>query len=134
MWTQTHDLHSHSTHSDGEHDVETVARLMRAEGVRVWALTDHDTTAGWNEAQQAADSTGLHFIPGVEITCSPALEPDEHHLKTTGRERASASWHLLAFSPTIDPDIRPWKWTGLRHGYCHVKTVANRGWKRCADA
>lgn len=103
MWTQTHDLHSHSTHSDGEHDVETVARLMRAEGVRVWALTDHDTTAGWNEAQQAADSTGLHFIPGVEITCSPALEPDEHHLKTTGRERASASWHLLAFFPNHRP-------------------------------
>ena len=44
------DLHSHSTHSDGQHDVATVAQLMAREGVNVWALTDHDTTDGWVEA------------------------------------------------------------------------------------
>ena len=35
VWTQHMDLHSHSTHSDGQHDVALVARLMAREGVRV---------------------------------------------------------------------------------------------------
>ena len=46
MWTQAW-LHSRSLHSDGEHDVAMVAKLMRQEGVQVWSLTDHDTTSGW---------------------------------------------------------------------------------------
>ena len=50
MWSQRYDLHSHSLHSDGEHPVERVAELMHGEGVQFWALTDHDTTAGWQEA------------------------------------------------------------------------------------
>ena len=103
MWTQTHDLHSHSLHSDGEHDVAMVAQLMRKEGVQVWSLTDHDTTSGWEEAQRAADEEGLVFVPGVEITCEPARPPEKEQLLATGRERASASWHLLAFFPNHRP-------------------------------
>ena len=103
MWTQTHDLHSHSIHSDGEHEVATVARLMKQEGVRVWSLTDHDTTSGWKEAQEAANAEALLFVPGVEITCEPALKPEPKQLEKTGRDRASASWHLLAFFPHHQP-------------------------------
>jgi predicted metal-dependent phosphoesterase TrpH len=103
MWTQHHDLHSHSLHSDGEHPVETVAELMHAEGVRTWSLTDHDTASGWLEAAAAADRLGLRFVPGVEITCEPALAPDPDHLRRIGRERASASWHLLAYFPDHAP-------------------------------
>jgi len=114
MWTQTHDLHSHSLHSDGEHDVATVAQLMKREGVKVWSLTDHDTTSGWVEAQQAADEVGLSFVPGVEITCEPALEAEPAQLRATGRTRASASWHLLAFFPnhrpgTLQPQVEAFK-------------------------
>ena len=43
MWAETYDLHSHSTHSDGEHPVGHVAKLMADNGVLTWALTDHDT-------------------------------------------------------------------------------------------
>ena len=75
MWSQRYDLHSHSLHSDGEHPVERVAELMHGEGVQFWALTDHDTTAGWQEAHAAASERGLTFVPGVEITCEPALPP-----------------------------------------------------------
>lgn len=105
MWTQTLDLHSHSLHSDGEHPVQDVARLMHEEGVQTWSLTDHDTTSGWNEAASAAASLGIRFLPGVEITCEPALPPDQGHLDTIGRERASASWHLLAYFPEHRPGI-----------------------------
>ena len=105
MWTQTLDLHSHSLHSDGEHPVQDVARLMHEEGVQTWSLTDHDTTSGWNEAASAAASLGIRFLPGVEITCEPALPPDQGQLDTIGRERASASWHLLAYFPEHRPGI-----------------------------
>ena len=102
MWTQIYDLHSHSLHSDGEHPVDR-AELMHAEGVRCWALTDHDTTSGWKEGYKAATSLGMTFVPGVEITCEPALPADEHHMASIGRERASASWHLLAYFPRHVP-------------------------------
>ena len=103
MWTQHHDLHSHSLHSDGEHPVEMVAQLMHAEGVQTWSLTDHDTASGWLEAATAAAQFGIRFVPGVEITCEPALAFDEDHLARIGRERASASWHLLAYFPDHEP-------------------------------
>ena len=103
MWTQIYDLHSHSTHSDGEHPVAKVADLMKGQGVECWSLTDHDTTSGWSEAMNAASSRGLRFVPGVEITCEPALPPNENHLRAIGRERASASWHLLAYFPNHVP-------------------------------
>ena len=48
---------------------------------------------------------GIRFLPGVEITCEPALSPDQGHLDTIGRERASASWHLLAYFPEHRPGI-----------------------------
>ena len=78
---------------------------MHEEGVKTWSLTDHDTTSGWNEAAQVAASLGMHFLPGVEITCEPALEPDHNHLAAIGRERASASWHLLAYFPEHQPGV-----------------------------
>ena len=103
MWTQRFDLHSHSTNSDGQHEVPYVAELMRQHGVKVWALTDHDTTNGWKQAAKEASSRGIQFVPGVEITCTPASPPHPEVLKAQGRERASSSWHLLAYFPKHDP-------------------------------
>ena len=68
MWTEAFDLHSHSTNSDGEHPVADVAKMMAESKVRFWSLTDHDTISGWSSAKQAAESEGLGFIPGVEIS------------------------------------------------------------------
>lgn len=103
MWTQRFDLHSHSTNSDGQHEVAHVAELMRQQGVKVWALTDHDTTNGWERAAIEASSRGIQFVPGVEITCTPACPPMPQILEAQGRERASSSWHLLAYFPKHNP-------------------------------
>jgi len=46
--------------------------MAAARGVRVLALTDHDTTAGISEAFIAAAGFGMTLIPGVELTCSVA--------------------------------------------------------------
>ena len=86
MWTESVDLHSHSTHSDGQHDVAFVAELMANEGVRTWALTDHDTTDGWVQAAKEAKQRGLRFVPGVEITCEPAHAPDQAFLEVMQRD------------------------------------------------
>ena len=62
------DLHAHSSVSDG---TETPTQLIRAAvsaGLGALALTDHDSTAGWQEAKLAAAGTGLTVIPGMELS------------------------------------------------------------------
>ena len=62
------DLHSHSTASDGTLDPATLARRARANGVELWALTDHDELLGLAPAQAAAAEAGLPFVPGIEVS------------------------------------------------------------------
>lgn len=79
------DLHAHSSVSDG---TETPAELVAAgvaAGLDVLAITDHDSTAGWVPAFEAAEGTGLTVLPGMEL--STQLD--------------GASVHLLAY--LIDP-------------------------------
>ena len=62
------DLHSHSTVSDGLLAPTAVAQRAHANGVTMWALTDHDEVGGLAEAAQAATALGMQFIPGVEVS------------------------------------------------------------------
>jgi len=64
------DLHSHSTASDGSLSPTELVQRAAERGIHMLALTDHDTTAGIAEAQQAAaeQTPALHLIPGVEIS------------------------------------------------------------------
>jgi 3',5'-nucleoside bisphosphate phosphatase len=39
-------------------------------GVRILALTDHDTVAGIGEARAAGDRHGVEIIPGVELSAA----------------------------------------------------------------
>src|SRR6266849_9343689 len=61
------DLHTHTTASDGVYSPTELLRRAHEGGLRVLALTDHDTTAGIAEAAQAARELGIDFIPGIEI-------------------------------------------------------------------
>lgn len=64
------DLHSHTTASDGVHPPAELVRLAAGAGVRVLAVTDHDTTAGIREAQLAAEEQGgvVRIVPGIELS------------------------------------------------------------------
>ncbi|MCW2586658.1 MAG: hypothetical protein JWN55_2174 [Frankiales bacterium] len=63
------DLHTHSTASDGTTPPEVLVREAADAGLDVLALTDHDTTGGWERA--AADlPAGLRLVRGAEISCS----------------------------------------------------------------
>lgn len=62
------DLHTHTTASDGRATpAELVARASAA-GVRVLAVTDHDTVSGCPEASEACSRARIEFVPGIEIT------------------------------------------------------------------
>jgi predicted metal-dependent phosphoesterase TrpH len=77
------DLHSHSTHSDGKESVAQIFEYAAQGGIDALALTDHDTTAGWDEARVEAKKRGITFVPGIEITTN--------HNET--------SVHMLAYLP-----------------------------------
>ncbi len=61
------DLHTHSTASDGIYSPGELLQRAHAAGLRVLALTDHDSTNGVEEAAQAAQALDIEFIPGIEI-------------------------------------------------------------------
>ena len=62
------DLHTHSSASDGTERPAELMRAAAAAGLDVVALTDHDTTRGWSEAEEALPS-GLRLVRGAEISC-----------------------------------------------------------------
>lgn len=62
------DLHTHSTRSDGTEPPAALVRAARDAGLDVVALTDHDTTAGWDEATDAARELGVELVPGLEMS------------------------------------------------------------------
>jgi len=63
-----YDLHTHSVRSDGTTTPAEIAVEASAIGLAGFALTDHDTTEGWDEARRAAAGAGVDFLPGIEIT------------------------------------------------------------------
>lgn len=73
------DLHTHSNRSDGTDSPSELVVNSVAAGLDVVALTDHDSTAGWDEADQAAMDTGrIELVRGVEV--STKLEGKSIHL------------------------------------------------------
>lgn len=64
------DLHSHSCLSDGLLAPVELVRRAHANGVDLFALTDHDEIGGLAAARTEADGIGLAFVNGVEISVS----------------------------------------------------------------
>ena len=85
------DLHAHTNCSDGKDTPTELVANAKAQGVSVLAITDHDTTIGWDEAIAAARSHGIGLIPGIEVS-TRAITPE-------GR---GVSVHMLAYLP--DPN------------------------------
>ena len=62
------DLHCHSVVSDGTLTPEALAERASANGVELWALTDHDEISGQARAASAARFCGMRYLTGVEIS------------------------------------------------------------------
>jgi 3',5'-nucleoside bisphosphate phosphatase len=72
------DLHTHSNRSDGTDTPTELVENAKKAGLDVVALTDHDTTVGWDEAQEAADRIGITLVKGIEV--STAIDHRSVHL------------------------------------------------------
>lgn len=81
------DLHTHSSRSDGTQEPAELVAEAASTGLDVVALTDHDTTSGWDEASTAARRAGVGLVRGIEVSCSTS---------------SGISVHLLGYLP--DPD------------------------------
>ncbi|MFH1646096.1 MAG: PHP domain-containing protein [Chloroflexota bacterium] len=84
------DLHIHSSVSDGRFSPAEIVRKAAGAGLKVIALTDHDSIDGIASAIEAAgEFPGLRVIPGVEIS-SDVPQGEAHMLgyfiDTTDRE------------------------------------------------
>ncbi len=62
------DFHTHSTHSDGRLTTAELAAMAARNGVRVMALSDHDSTAGVRDMANELNHYGVRLIPGVELS------------------------------------------------------------------
>lgn len=62
------DLHTHSSASDGLADAKELISIASSQGIKVIALTDHDTVDGIAKAQESAFDKKIEFVPGVELT------------------------------------------------------------------
>lgn len=72
------DLHAHSDRSDGTDPPARVVEHAAEARLDAFALTDHDTTAGLEEAIEAGRRLGLEVIPGLELSTS--FEGRETHV------------------------------------------------------
>lgn len=68
VFTGPSDLHLHSSRSDGTEPPAEVLAVAHSAGLRTVALTDHDTTAGWAEAADAARALRMTLLPGAEVS------------------------------------------------------------------
>lgn len=62
------DFHIHSTASDGNCAPSEIVMLAQKRGVDIISLTDHNTTAGLNEAIKYGNDIGVKVIPGIELS------------------------------------------------------------------
>jgi len=62
------DLHCHSVVSDGTLTPEALAERAKANGVELWALTDHDEIGGQQRAAAAAKALDMHYLTGTEVS------------------------------------------------------------------
>lgn len=77
------DLHTHSAVSDGTQTPAELVRAAMAAGLDVLAITDHDTTDSWTEAEDAAREVGIELVKGIEVST----------------QHEGTSVHLLAYLP-----------------------------------
>lgn len=64
------DLHTHSVHSDGMATPAQLISMAVAGGLTGFALTDHDTVSGVQEAMRLGQEQGVNVISGLEVSAT----------------------------------------------------------------
>ena len=122
------DLQAHSTRSDGSLEPEAVVAAAARAGVRLLALTDHDTVDGVDAALAAAREHRIEVVPALEVSAIQAA--------------AAADVHVLGYcidhgSPALADALAGWRADReLRIEACATELpelieVAPGHWARC---
>lgn len=111
------DLHTHSRESDGTNTVTENVALAIERGLAGIAITDHDTTSGYAEAEAASAGTGLRIVPGIEFSA----------------EHDGASLHVLAYwvdatNPALVEELRRLTDTRFRRGELMIEKLCALGY------
>jgi predicted metal-dependent phosphoesterase TrpH len=111
------DLHTHSVESDGTNTITANVELAAERGLAGIAVTDHDTTAGYDEAAAAAAQAGIEWIPGIEFSA----------------EHDGASLHVLAYwadpaDAALVEELRKLTDTRFRRGELMVENLRSLGY------
>jgi predicted metal-dependent phosphoesterase TrpH len=94
------DLHTHTDQSDGTLSPRELVEEAARVGLDALAITDHDTFAGYEQAQEHAARASLDLICGVELST-----------KYRGR-----SVHLLAYFLKQEPALEFRNWVATLQG------------------
>ncbi len=112
------DFHCHTTASDGALSPHQLIDLACQHEVKCLAITDHDTTAGYEAVMKYAQQNGVQLISGVEISCewlgstihivgldfdesAPILQTGLEKIRTLRWQRAHNILAKLQAHPTI---------------------------------
>ena len=87
------DLHVHTTASDGQYTPAQIIQKAADKNIKVIAITDHDTTAGLEEAKRAGAELGVTVVPGIEINIT--FPTGEFHLLGIGLKAPSKSLNII---------------------------------------
>ncbi|MBQ6235929.1 MAG: PHP domain-containing protein [Clostridia bacterium] len=83
------DLHMHSTVSDGTDTPEALLAHVRAAGIGLFSLTDHDAIEGCRRILAARTDDDPAFIPGIEFSCRD--EEGQYHILGYGYDPGAAA-------------------------------------------
>jgi 3',5'-nucleoside bisphosphate phosphatase len=114
------DLHCHTRASDGSLEPASLLEIARARGIRLFAVTDHDTTENVASARRHAFARGVQFVSGVEMSAQwqdtaihivglnidvecTALQTTLANTRQLRRDRAQAMGEDLELSGIITP-------------------------------
>lgn len=98
------DLHVHSNCSDGTYSPSQLVSYALEKNLAAFALTDHDTTAGLDEAIEAAAKTNLEVIPGIEF--STEYKGKHIHIVGLDIDYHSASFQKQLYNFQYSREIR----------------------------
>ena len=104
MPTLNADLHCHSVVSDGTLEPEVLAARAAANGVELWALTDHDEIGGQRRAAEAARAHGMRYLTGTEISVTFA------HETVHNPDAAETLFANFTIESLNDPDPPRWSY------------------------
>ncbi|MBZ0160405.1 MAG: PHP domain-containing protein [bacterium] len=111
------DLHLHTKASDGALWPEELVKAADLIGIRVMAVTDHDSMGGIAEAQEAASGLAIEVIPGIEISAN--LDGDEIHV---------LGYMLDASDPSLQEALRRMREDRLAQGHAMVERLGALGY------